>query len=120
MKKLKKIWKSRAKILEGLWYNHIVFFFNKKHWAFKLVQKRREICASCPMLDEKGTGPEVVIKGKPACGICGCNIKELTASLSSDCSADTPLWKGVSIKKDYEIEALIQTKDIQDDYIHRR
>jgi len=113
MKKLQKIWAKKWKILEGVWYNHIVFTFNKKHWAFKKVDERRQICAGCPFLDADGSSENTVIKGKPACGICGCNIKELTACLSCNCSADQPYWTAINIKDDYKIEAAIDIKDKQ-------
>lgn len=118
MTKLKKIWTSKWKILEGLWYNHVVFVFNKKHWAMKIVKQRRAICAVCPLLDKEGTGKNVILKGKPACSICGCSIRELTSSLSSDCSTIPSKWEAVNRSDDYKLEAYINTKDLQDDQIH--
>lgn len=110
--KLMKIWKKKWKILEGLFYNHIVFYFNKKHWAKKEVEERRKICMSCPFLDRYGEAEVTVIKGKPACGICGCNIMELTASLSSECSATErgmfSKWKSINIKNSQKIEESIK------------
>jgi hypothetical protein len=104
-----RIWKNRWKILEGIWYNHIVFYFNKKHWAKKLVEDRRKICASCPYLDKEGKEKKTIIKGLPACGLCGCNIKEKTACLSCQCTLGefetVPRWEAVNIKNDYLIEA---------------
>lgn len=122
MIKLKKVWREKWKILEGLWYNHIVFFFNKTHWAVRQVDQRRDICSDCPNLDLTGTGPNVVIKGHPACAICGCNIKELTACLSCSCSltqiGQEPNWKPIKVKNDYKIESKIETKDKRDDKVY--
>lgn len=100
------IWKNKWKILEGIWYNHIVFHFNKTHWAKKLVEERRTICSTCKYLDRYGLSERVVLKGKPACSLCGCNIQEKTACLSCECPIeDFPKWKGVKVKNDYLIEA---------------
>jgi hypothetical protein len=115
MTKLKEIWSKKWKILEGIWYNHVIFKLNKTHWAYREVKIRRSECASCEFLDKDGSGPEAVIKGKPACGICGCNIKELTACLSCSCSlsdvSENPKWKAISLKKDYLIEEKIDKLD---------
>lgn len=93
MNKIKKAWRNKWKILEGLWYNHVVFLFNKKHWAAYEVEQRRAICAKCPLLDKEGKGENVLLPGLPSCGVCGCNIKELTACLSCECSyEDDPKW----------------------------
>ncbi len=104
-----KIWKNRKKILEGLWYNHVVFFFNKTHWARKLVEERRNQCATCPYLDKEGINDNTVLKGIPACSLCGCSISEKTACLSCNCTLkDYGLdhrWDAVNIKNDYLIEA---------------
>lgn len=111
MKKIKKIWKNKFKILEGMWFNHIVFFFNKKHWALKLVKNRREICKACPHLDKEGKSEEVIIPGFPACGICGCNIKEMTASLSYSCPDNPKRWEPIQVKNDYILEDHVTTND---------
>lgn len=102
------MWKNKWKILEGVWYNHFVFYFNKTHWAKKLVEDRRLECSTCPNLDYFGKGDNVIIKGKPACGLCGCNIKEKTACLSCECDAQK--WKSVKVKNDYLIEQKLDGK----------
>ena len=108
MNKIKRIWKNRCKILEGLWYNHVVFFFNKKHWAKKVVDLRRIECYTCPYLDRDGSGEKAIVKGSPSCSICGCLIWEKTASLSSDCAmveiGKEPRWKAVKVKNVDDIE----------------
>jgi hypothetical protein len=110
--KFVKIWKNKWKILEGVWYNHVVFFLNKKHWAIKLVLHRRAICQTCEHYDEEGKGDNVILKGLPACGLCGCNEKEKTACLSCHCSLKDfdklPLWDKVVVKNDYLIESQIE------------
>lgn len=100
----KTIWRNRKKILEGIWYNHVVFFFNKKHWAKREVEHRRNICDTCPYLDRIGRGNNVILKGQPACSFCGCNIKEKTACLSCECAHIEPKWKAISIKNEHLIE----------------
>lgn len=86
-----------------MWYNHIVFFFNKKHWAKYIVLHRKAICQTCPFYDEKGTSENVILKGFPACSICGCNINEKTACLSCHCALKDegikPHWDVIT-KKD--------------------
>ena len=65
----------------------------------KVAQERKTICQSnkCGHYDKLGEGDKAYIKGKPACGICGCNIKFLINSMESHCSlqdiGQEPLWK---------------------------
>ncbi len=105
------IWKNKWKILEGIWYNHVVFFFNKKHWAINLVKHRRAICQECPHFDKHGFSELVVLKGLPACGLCGCNINEKTACLSCHCSlkdeGKAPKWEATT-EKQARVENQIQ------------
>lgn len=93
---LKKIWKSKWKILDGVIHSLIINFTPK---IKKQIKQRRALCANCNYLDLTGTGELTVVKGEPACGICGCNIKLLTASLSSECSlsdiGQEPKWKKI-------------------------
>ncbi len=109
--KIKRIWSNKWKISEGLWYNHVVFNVDPKHWAKRLVEDRRIQCYLCPHLDRDGSGPNAVVKGFPACGICGCNIVEKTASLSSDCAlleeGKEPRWRSVKVKNEAELEKYI-------------
>lgn len=64
----------------------------------RIAEKRLKICQSnkCRLYDARGEFPITFVKGKPACGACGCNAKWLTHSLSSDCSlrfqGKEPLW----------------------------
>lgn len=109
---IKKIWKNKWKILEALWYNHVIFRLDKLHWAKKQVEDRRIQCYLCPKLDREGQGDNVILKGHPSCSFCGCNIFELTACLSCECSwEEKPRWKKIKIKDDYKFESRINTED---------
>lgn len=94
MTKLKKIWESKWHILEGIMNSLVIWISPGKS---KRVKSRREICSVCIHYDKNGSGPNAAIEGKPACGICGCNIKLLTACLSCECSltdiGEEPKWK---------------------------
>ena len=83
------IWKKRKKILEGFW-NYII----GKHR--KVAKERRRICESCIHYDKYGQSELVVLKGKPACDICGCSISFLTHAMSATCSLEeidkVPKW----------------------------
>ena len=91
---LKHIWKSKWKILQGL-YNTLVV----KPEIEKIAYERMAICLQCPLYDAVGTG--CVIPGtQPCCnslkGGCGCKLHLLQRSLSSECShPDGPKWKAV-------------------------
>lgn len=64
----------------------------------KMSSERTKICKSnvCTYYDETGTSKNAFVKGKPACGICGCNIKLLTSLPEAVCSLqdlnEKPLW----------------------------
>jgi hypothetical protein len=101
--------------MEGVWFNHIVFFFNKKHWAYKEVLHRRAICMQCPYYDKYGAGRKTVLKGLPACYLCGCNIDEKTACLSCECTLveldRRPKWSALKKPNLSKLEKLIQKED---------
>lgn len=78
-KSLKKIWKNKAAILEGLKNN--IF---KKENVEAIVKERNKICKTCDFYDEEGTMCEVPYTN-PCCGSCGCSLKLKLRSLSSDC-----------------------------------
>jgi len=88
---LKKLWKDKKQILEGI--SNSLFI---REEVEKVAIYREERCQDCEFYDSSGSSPKVVLKGKPACSICGCNIKFLTHSLSSKCSRHEiglePLW----------------------------
>lgn len=62
-----------------------------------VADERVSICESnkCGYYDKDGVGEKVVLKGKPACLICGCNIR-LLANSDEGCSLSElkkePLW----------------------------
>lgn len=86
---LRKIWKSRYKILEGLWAR-----ITGKNRT--LAEKRISICKGCKYYDKHGKSEMAVIKGEPACGICGCHLLTLVSCKSCTCSLEDinekPLW----------------------------
>ncbi len=94
MTKLQRLWKDKWIVLKAL-YNAI----RKKKNIEIMSIERKKICRSnkCGFYDPQGTGENTFIKGKPACGICGCNINILTHSPESTCSlqerGQAPLWK---------------------------
>jgi len=88
------VWNDKWSILEGFWNSVTIFVSPNKR---RTIKTRREVCSVCVHCDKKGERDNAFIKGKPACGICGCNIKILTACLSCECSlndiGEEPKWK---------------------------
>lgn len=84
MNKLKKIWKDRNKILEGI-TNAII----RDEFVEDVAKHRMEVCDACEYKGDKclvpGTGP--------CCNDCGCSLSFKTRSLSSDCPKDK--WKAL-------------------------
>lgn len=84
-----EIWNNRKKILEGIW-NLLIGKYKK------VAKERKKICQACVHYDKNGSSKLAVIKGKPACDICGCNIQILTNSMLASCSLEdidkTPKW----------------------------
>ena len=68
-----------------------------------MAKERKAICKSnkCGHYDAKGDNPGTFIKGKPACGVCGCNINFLAHSPESECSlteiGKKPLWRKANL-----------------------
>jgi hypothetical protein len=81
---LKKIWKDRNKILEGI-TNAII----RDEFVEDVAKHRMEVCDACEYKGDKclvpGTGP--------CCNDCGCSLSFKTRSLSSDCPKDK--WKAL-------------------------
>jgi len=77
--KIKKIWKNKWLILEGM-FNY--YFTRKK--IEKIASYRNDICSTCPLIDLKGDKCEVP-GTHPCCGDCGCSLKYKTYSMSSEC-----------------------------------
>jgi hypothetical protein len=79
LSKIKKIWKSKWLILEGV-FNY--YFTRKK--IERIASYRNDICSTCPLIDLKGDKCEVP-GTQPCCSDCGCSLKYKTRSLSSSC-----------------------------------
>lgn len=101
VQKLKKIWKNRRKIFEGIWASLFPNAF------IKLVSKYRfDICKmnACGYYDKLGVSEAVIVKGKPSCAQCGCSLAIKTKSLSSQCALSNigrvPLWSAIMSGED--------------------
>ena len=79
LQKIKRIWKSKWLILEGM-FNY--YFTRKK--IEKIASYRNDICSTCPLIDLKGDSCEVP-GTQPCCSDCGCSLKYKTYSMSSEC-----------------------------------
>jgi len=83
-----KIWKNKKKILEGI-KNSII----TKESIEQVANVRMAICNKCPHIDNDGTS--CLMPGtQPCCGLCGCNLKWKTRSLSSAC--DDNRWDALT------------------------
>ena len=65
---LKKIWKNRKEIYEGL-KNSVI----RDNFVEDISAKRMAICKECPEIDLKGSECEVP-GTQPCCGNCGCSL----------------------------------------------
>jgi len=79
LQKIRKIWKSKWLILEGV-FNY--YFTRKK--IERIASYRSDICTTCPLIDLVGTKCEIP-GTQPCCGDCGCSLKYKTRSMSSEC-----------------------------------
>lgn len=101
---MKTVWKNKWKILEGIWNTWFPSRYIKN-----VAEKRSMICQAniCGLYDKFGTAEATYVKGKPACGGCGCNEKYKVHSLSSHCYLKdlglTPLWEAEMTEKEEEI-----------------
>jgi hypothetical protein len=92
---IKKAWQNKWYITQAFLTLH--FSTSKKVRA--TIATRRSICKSnaCGHYDKYGTTEKVVVRGKPACDICGCNTLLLVSYLKGECSLSElglePLWK---------------------------
>lgn len=89
--KLRKIWKNRGQILEGVANSLII-----KEEIEKIARDRLDICRSCIYYDRDGTSEKVVLKGLEACSVCGCSLHLKVHCMSCSCAMEeleqTPLW----------------------------
>lgn len=98
MNTLKKIWKDRNKILEG-----ITNTLRRDEFVEDVARHRMEVCDSCT---SKGT--ECVMPGTaPCCNECGCSLTFKTRSLSSEC----PSGKWKALMSEEEEDKLDNLKD---------
>jgi nucleoid DNA-binding protein len=99
---LKRIWRHKAEILEGLKNN--IF---KSESVETIARERSKICINCSFYDIEGT--KCAVPGTaPCCGSCGCSLALKLRSLSSDCP--TGKWDAVlSVEEEDKLEE-IKTK----------
>ena len=97
LKKLKKIWKSRKEIFQGIKNNWF-----KKAKIEKIAYERMEICNKCPSLDK--FGDDCLVYGtQPCCAICGCKLSLKTRSLASECPhPGGPKWKAIMTEEEQD------------------
>lgn len=93
--KIKRIWKNKWLILEGM-FNY--YFTRKK--IKRVAMWRMEICESCPLIDIKGSKCEVP-GTQPCCGDCGCSLAYKTHSMSSACPRGR--WFAIMSEEDEDI-----------------
>lgn len=79
MLSLKKIWKNRKEIYEGI-KNSVM----RDTFVEEVASKRMAVCTECSEIDNKGSKCELP-GTQPCCGNCGCSLAFKTRSLSSDC-----------------------------------
>jgi hypothetical protein len=90
LNKLKKIWKSKDLIFEGV-LNSIFI----KDEIEKIAASRLRICEACPLIDREGS--KCFAPGtQPCCGECGCKLAWKTRSLGSECAhPDGSRWPAI-------------------------
>ncbi len=92
---LKKIWKNRKEIYEGI-KNSLM----RDDFVENVSAKRMAICIECPKIDTKGSKCEVPAT-QPCCGICGCSLSFKTRALSTECPLGE--WKALMTEKEEDI-----------------
>jgi hypothetical protein len=98
MNKLKRIWKDRNKIIEG-----ITNTLRRDEFVEDVAKHRMEVCDAC---DQKGD--KCLVPGTaPCCNDCGCSLAFKTRSLSSEC----PLGKWTALMSEEEEDKLDNLKD---------
>lgn len=92
---LKKIWKNRKQIYEGI-KNSVM----RDDFVEEVAAKRMAICKECIEIDLKGSKCEVT-GTQPCCGNCGCSLGFKTRALSAECPIGE--WKALMSEKEEEI-----------------
>jgi hypothetical protein len=90
---LKKIWKNRKEIYEGI-KNSVI----RDDYVEDIAAKRMAICTECSEIDLKGSKCEVP-GSQPCCGNCGCSLSFKTRALSTEC----PLGEWNLVNYEYNI-----------------
>lgn len=89
---LKRIWKNRKEIMEGI-KNSII----RDKFVEEVASDRMNICTACIYKDVDGS--ECLVPGtQPCCKLCGCSLEFKTRSLSSDCPDNR--WLGLISEED--------------------
>lgn len=111
--KLQKAWENRNQIVEGFYNAYISG--NKEIQAE--IQRRVTICRTnvCGHHDPEGKGDNVILKGEPACGICGCHDLAKAGCMSCVCTlqdiGEKPLWEPLlSQEQEDELSAIAAEK----------
>ena len=76
---LKKIWKNRKAIYEGI-KNSVI----RDDFVEEVSAKRMTVCNECSEIDLKGSKCEMP-GTQPCCGNCGCSLAFKTRALSAEC-----------------------------------
>ena len=92
---LKKIWKNRKEIYEGI-KNSVI----RDNFVEDVSAKRMAICIECPEIDRKGS--ECAVPGtQPCCKECGCSLSFKTRALSTECPLGE--WKAIMTEDEEDI-----------------
>lgn len=89
---LKKIWKNRKQIYEGI-KNSVV----RDNFVEDVSAKRMAICTECLEIDLVGSLCEMP-GTQPCCGNCGCSLAFKTRALSSECPIGE--WQALMSEKE--------------------
>ncbi len=84
---LKKIWKNRKEIYEGI-KNSVI----RDIYVEDIASKRMAICKECSEIDKEGSKCEMP-GTQPCCGNCGCSLSFKTRALSTECPLEK--WKAL-------------------------
>ena len=95
MLSLKKIWKNRRQIYEGI-KNSVM----RDILVEDVAAKRMAICKECSEIDLKGSKCEVP-GSQPCCGNCGCSLTFKTRALSTECPLGE--WKAIMTEDEEEV-----------------
>tara|TARA_B100000902_G_C27007867_1_gene763205 strand:- start:28 stop:324 length:297 start_codon:yes stop_codon:yes gene_type:complete len=89
---LKKIWKNRKQIYEGI-KNSVM----RDDFVEQVSAKRMAICTECSEIDLIGSLCEMP-GTQPCCGNCGCSLAFKTRALSSECPINE--WPALMSEKE--------------------